>query len=86
LDFKKVKEFTILPKNGEFYLECSYETPLVTVELDVTLALSIDLGTSSNLMAGVDTLARISHKDFNNKPEMPIQYGLEIKYHHPMLV
>jgi len=56
LDFKKVKEFTILPKNGEFYLECSYETPTVTVELDVNLALSIDLGTSSNLMACVDTL------------------------------
>gem|GEM_PF-5340443 len=56
LDFKKVKEFTILPKNGEFYLECSYETPKLTVELDVNQALSIDLGTSSNLMACVDTL------------------------------
>ncbi len=55
LDFKKVKEFTILPKNGEFYLECSYETPKVDVELDLNQALSIDLGTSSNLMACVDT-------------------------------
>lgn len=25
LDLATVKEFTILPKNGEFYLECSYE-------------------------------------------------------------
>ena len=56
LDFKKVKEFTILPKNGEFYLECSYETEKVSVELDINQALSIDLGTSSNLMACVDTL------------------------------
>ena len=55
LDFKKVKEFTIQPKNGEFYLECSYETEKVAVKLDVNQALSIDLGTSSNLMACVDT-------------------------------
>ncbi|MBW4671172.1 MAG: transposase [Cyanomargarita calcarea GSE-NOS-MK-12-04C] len=55
LDFVKVKEFTILPKNGEFYLECSYSIEPVTVKLDINQALSIDLGTSSNLMACVDT-------------------------------
>ncbi|MBW4602567.1 MAG: transposase [Calothrix sp. FI2-JRJ7] len=56
LDFKKIKEFTILPKNGKFYLECSYEVEPVFVELDINQALSIDLGTSANLMACVDTL------------------------------
>jgi putative transposase len=56
LDFTKVKEFTILPKNGEFYLECSYELQPIAVKLDVNQALSIDLGTSANLMACVDTL------------------------------
>ncbi len=56
LDFTRVKEFTILPKNGEFYLECSYEVQPVAINLDVNQALSIDLGTSSNLMACVDTL------------------------------
>jgi putative transposase len=56
LDLRKIKEFTILPKNGEFYLECSYKIEPVSVELDISKALSIDLGTSANLMAGVDTL------------------------------
>lgn len=46
LDFKKIKEFTILPRNGEFYLECSYDTEKVAVKLDINQALSIDLGTS----------------------------------------
>ncbi len=58
IDFKKVKEFTILPKNGTFYLECSYSVEKKTPEraLDINQAFSIDLGTSTNLMAGVDTL------------------------------
>jgi putative transposase len=56
LDFTKVKEFTILPKNGEFYLECSYEVQPIAVKLDINQALSIDLGTSANLMACIDTL------------------------------
>lgn len=55
LDFTKIKEFTIQPKGGEFYLECSYELEPVSVKLDVERALSIDLGTSTNLMACVDT-------------------------------
>ncbi len=56
LDFTRVKEFTILPKNGKFYLESSYEVEPVTVIFDINQALSIDMGTSSNLMACVDTL------------------------------
>lgn len=56
LDMAAVKEFTILPKNGAFYLECSYEIPKETHDLDPKQALGIDLGTSANLAACVDTL------------------------------
>jgi putative transposase len=56
LDFSKVKEFTILPKNGAFYLEMSYEVEKQQHNLDIGQALSIDLGTADNLAACVDTL------------------------------
>jgi len=57
LQFEQVKEFTILPKNGAFYLECTYEVEKVEApQLVLEEALSIDLGTSANLMACVDTL------------------------------
>lgn len=56
IDFKKVKEFTIFPKNGAFYLELSYEVDAIKTELDFNQALSIDLGTADNLAACVDTL------------------------------
>jgi len=56
VDYTKVKEFTILPKNGAFYLEVSYELPRELHDLDPNQALSIDLGTSKNLAACVDTL------------------------------
>jgi putative transposase len=56
LDIAKVKEFTILPKNGAFYLECSYEISTEKHDLDPKQALGIDLGTSANLAACVDTL------------------------------
>ena len=56
LDYSKVKEFTILPKNGAFYLEMSYEAEKQNHELDINQALSIDLGTADNLAACVDTL------------------------------
>ncbi|VXD15641.1 transposase [Planktothrix serta PCC 8927] len=56
LDYSQVKEFTILPKNGAFYLEVSYEIEKQSHELDVNQALSIDLGTADNLAACVDTL------------------------------
>ncbi|MDQ2097086.1 MAG: transposase [Tychonema bourrellyi B0820] len=56
LDYYQVKEFTILPKNGAFYLEMSYEAEKQNHELDINQALSIDLGTADNLAACVDTL------------------------------
>ena len=56
LDMSKVKEFTILPKNGAFYLEMSYEVEKKKHDLDINQALSIDLGTADNLAACVDTL------------------------------
>lgn len=56
IDYSKVKEFTIIPKNGAFYLEMSYEVEKQKHELDINQALSIDLGTADNLAACVDTL------------------------------
>ena len=56
LDMALVKEFTILPKNGAFYLEMSYEVEKQKHDLDINQALSIDLGTADNLAACVDTL------------------------------
>jgi IS605 OrfB family transposase len=65
LDANKVKEWTILPKNGAFYLEASYEIPQEQTFLGLddraldarrAVALSIDLGTADNLAACVDTL------------------------------
>ena len=56
LDIAHVKEFTILPKNGAFYLEMSYEVEKQQHDLDINQALSIDLGTADNLAACVDTL------------------------------
>jgi hypothetical protein len=56
LDFSKIKEFTIIPKNGAFYLEMSYEVELQQHDLDHSQALSIDLETADNLAACVDPL------------------------------
>jgi putative transposase len=56
LDINTVKELTILPKNGAFYLELSYEIKPQTHPLDPNPALSMDLGTADNLAACVDTL------------------------------
>lgn len=55
LNYSNVKEFTILPKNGAFYLEASYEVEKGKHLLNTGKALGIDLGTASNLMACVDT-------------------------------
>jgi hypothetical protein len=38
IDFSKVREFTILPKNGAFYLELSYEMERQNHELDINQA------------------------------------------------
>jgi putative transposase len=78
LDLNKVKEFTILPKNGEFYLECSYETEKVSVESDINQALSIDLGTSSNLMACVDTLGNSFLVDSRHAKSMNQLYNKRV--------
>ena len=56
IDYSKVKEFTILPKNGAFYLEMSYELKHEKHSLNINEALSIDFGTADNLAACVDTL------------------------------
>lgn len=57
ISVESVKEWTILPKNGAFYLEASYETHTKPVEVVIDdQALAIDLGTSDNLAACVDTL------------------------------
>ena len=56
IDYSQIQEFTILPKNGAFYLELSYEVEKPKHELDINQALSIDLGTANNLAACVDTL------------------------------
>jgi transposase len=56
IDYSRVKEFTILPKNGAFYLEISYEIDKPQYTLDINQALSIDLGTADNLAACIDTL------------------------------
>jgi len=56
IDIRKVKEFTILPKNGAFYLELSYELKSRINALDINQALSIDFGTADNLAACVDSL------------------------------
>jgi putative transposase len=81
LDFSKIKEFTILPKNGEFYLECSYEIKPVTVPLDVNQALSIDLGTSANLMACVDTLSNSFLVDSKQAKSMNQLYNKRIAHY-----
>jgi len=39
IDCSKVKEFTILPKNGAFYLEMSYEVEGQQHDLDRSQAL-----------------------------------------------
>ncbi|MBE9128340.1 MULTISPECIES: RNA-guided endonuclease InsQ/TnpB family protein [unclassified Coleofasciculus] len=57
LDINSIKEWTILPKNGAFYLEASYEVPIEQIEVGINdQALAIDLGTADNLAACVDTL------------------------------
>jgi IS605 OrfB family transposase len=81
LDFGKIKEFTILPKNGEFYLECSYEVEPVNLKLDINQALSIDLGTSVNLMACVDTLGNSFLVDSRHAKSMNQLYNKRVAKH-----
>ena len=81
LEFNKVKEFTILPKNGEFYLESSYQIEKVSVVLDINQALSIDLGVSANLMACVDTLGNSFLVDSRQAKAMNQLYNKRIASH-----
>ncbi|BAZ14578.1 transposase [Calothrix sp. NIES-4071] len=81
LDFKKIKEITILPKNGEFYLECNYEVEPVSVKLDINQALSIDLGTSANLMACVDTCGNSFLVDSRHAKSMNQLYNKRVAKH-----
>jgi len=75
IDCSKVKDFTILPKNGAFYLEMSYEVECQQHDLDRSQALSIDLGTlechfkSSSLILGSIAL---SNKSANKLPTINI--------------
>ena len=56
IDWKLVKEITILPRNGEFYLDFSMlDTRIVKPTLDKNLALGIDPGLN-NWLACVDNL------------------------------
>ncbi len=73
LEYSKIKEFTILPKNGAFYLEMSYEVERQKHDLDISQALSIDLGTADNLAACVDTLGNsflIDARDLKAKNQL----------------
>jgi putative transposase len=44
LDYDKIREIRILPKNGQFYAEFVYKIQPVTVELDASKVLGIDPG------------------------------------------
>jgi len=80
LDYSKVKEFTILPKNGAFYLEASYEVEALAHILNVDEALGIDLGCASNLMACVDTLGNSFLVDSKQAKAMNQLYNKRIAH------
>ncbi|MEG5058867.1 transposase [Microcoleus sp. A2-C5] len=44
LDYDKIREIRILPRNGQFYAEFVYKVPPIAVELDASKALGIDPG------------------------------------------
>lgn len=44
LDFKAIREYRILPRNGAFYLELIYRVEAVQVDVDASNALGIDPG------------------------------------------
>jgi putative transposase len=81
LDFSKVKEFTILNKNGSFHLECSYVLQAIKTTLDPLKAIGIDLGTSSNLMACVDTLGNSFLIDSRQAKSMNQLYNKRVANH-----
>jgi putative transposase len=44
LEYKSIREYRILPRNGQFYLELVYKLPTVQKEVDFDKALGIDSG------------------------------------------
>ena len=44
LDYKTIREYRILPRNGQFYLELIYKLPSTSVDVDFDQALGIDPG------------------------------------------
>jgi len=44
LDYKKIREIRILPRNGQFYAEFVYQIQSTVIELDVSKVLGIDPG------------------------------------------
>jgi putative transposase len=44
LEYKAIREYRILPRNGQFYLELVYKTDLVQSDVDISRALGIDPG------------------------------------------
>ena len=44
LEYKSIREYRILPRNGEFYLELIYKLPQIQADVDFAKALGIDPG------------------------------------------
>jgi putative transposase len=44
LEYKSIREYRILPRNGEFYLELIYKLPQIQTDVDFAKALGIDPG------------------------------------------
>jgi IS605 OrfB family transposase len=44
LEYKSIREYRILPRNGEFYLELVYQIPSIQADVDFAKALGIDPG------------------------------------------
>ena len=44
LDYKDIREYRILPRNGEFYLELVYKIETIPTEVDSSRVLGIDHG------------------------------------------
>jgi len=78
LEFNKVKEFTILSKNGTFHLECSYLMDKTSTNFCANEALGIDLGTSANLMACADTLGNSFLVDSRQAKSMNQLYNKQV--------
>jgi putative transposase len=61
LDYKSIKEYRILPRNGCFYLELVYKTQSVAADVDLDKVLGIDHGLNNWLTC----LYRARYRTFN---------------------